>query len=73
MCFCPTPLQHERATHYDSYLYIARKGHYVLGVDASQTGISQMPEEADRDNLNVDGVVADIVDYELTSDTILFW
>ena len=19
MCFCPTPLQHERATHYDSY------------------------------------------------------
>lgn len=49
-------------------LYIARKGHYVLGVDASQAGISQMLEEADKDNLNVNGVVADIVDYELTSD-----
>ena len=65
----PSPKNHYNGR--DS-LYIARKGHYVLGVDASQTGISQMPEEADRDNLNVDGVVADIVDYELNSDTILF-
>jgi SAM-dependent methyltransferase len=45
-------------------LFIARMGHRVLGVDVSKTGISQMLEEAQRDGLDVEGVVADIVAYE---------
>ena len=48
-------------------LFIARQGHYVLGVDVSQTGISQMLEEAHQNNLKVEGIVANIADYELTS------
>lgn len=45
-------------------LFIARKGHRVLGVDLSETGISQMLADARRDGLNVDGMVADIVEFE---------
>ena len=41
-------------------LFIARKGHHVLGVDISRTGISQMLEEAEREGLDVCGVVADV-------------
>ena len=45
-------------------LLIARKGHYVLGVDLSETGISQMLEDARKEVLKVEGVVADIVEFE---------
>jgi SAM-dependent methyltransferase len=45
-------------------LFIARMGHRVVGVDTSKTGISQMLEDAEREGLNVEGVVADIVAYE---------
>ena len=45
-------------------LVIARKGHSFLGVDTAQTGIEQMLEEAESENLAVDGVIADITNYE---------
>ena len=45
-------------------LFIARKGHSVLGVDTAQTGIEQMLEEAESENLAVDGVIADITNDE---------
>lgn len=45
-------------------LFIARKGHSVFGVDLSETGISQMLEDARKEGLNVDGMVADIVEFE---------
>ncbi len=35
-------------------LFIAHKGHSVLGVDTDQTGIEQMLEEAESENLAVD-------------------
>ncbi len=45
-------------------LFIARKGHYVVGVDVAPTGIEQMLSDAQEEALRVEGVVADIVDYE---------
>ena len=45
-------------------MFIARKGHFVSGVDSAQTGIEQMLEEADSEKLAVDGVIADITNYE---------
>ena len=42
----------------------SRKGHSVLGVDTAQTGIEQMLEEAESEKLAVDGVIADITNYE---------
>jgi 2-polyprenyl-3-methyl-5-hydroxy-6-metoxy-1,4-benzoquinol methylase len=45
-------------------LFIARKGHSVLGVDTAQTGIEQMLEEAESEKLAVDGVITDITNYE---------
>ncbi len=36
----------------------------MLGVDLSQTGISQMLNDAGRDNLKIMGVVADISEFE---------
>jgi 2-polyprenyl-3-methyl-5-hydroxy-6-metoxy-1,4-benzoquinol methylase len=45
-------------------LRIARKGHYVFGVDLSETGIAQMLEDARAEGLNVEGKVADILDFE---------
>ena len=45
-------------------MFIAGKGHTVLGVDKSQTGISQMLEDADSENLSVEAIVADVLDFE---------
>ena len=45
-------------------LFIAHKGQSVLGVDTAQTGIEQMLEEAESEKLAVDGVIADITNYE---------
>lgn len=49
-------------------LFIARMGHHVLGVDISRTGISRMLEEAGGDGLDIDGVVADIAEYDPAED-----
>ena len=38
-------------------LFVAHKGHSVLGVDKAQTGIEQMLEEAESEKLAVDGVM----------------
>ena len=45
-------------------LFIARKGHHVVGVDLSPTGITQMVEDAQAEGLAVAGVVADIMEFE---------
>jgi len=49
-------------------LFIARIGHHVLGVDISRTGIFQMLEEAEREALDICGVVADAVEYKSSED-----
>ena len=45
-------------------LFIARLGHYVVGVDSAPSGIAQLLEDAQRETLNVEGVVADLTEYE---------
>jgi 2-polyprenyl-3-methyl-5-hydroxy-6-metoxy-1,4-benzoquinol methylase len=45
-------------------LLLARMGHHVLGVDISETGVSHMLEDAEREGLEVRGVVADVLEYE---------
>ena len=49
-------------------LLLARLGHRVLGVDISEAGIAQMLEDAEREDLDVRGVVADVVEYEPCED-----
>lgn len=44
-------------------LFIARKGHRVVGVDVSANGIRDLRDAAARENLPIEGVVADIVTY----------
>ena len=44
-------------------LFITRKGHTVLDVDAAQTAIKQMLKLAVLENLNVNGVFARIIDF----------
>jgi 2-polyprenyl-3-methyl-5-hydroxy-6-metoxy-1,4-benzoquinol methylase len=44
-------------------LFIARKGHRVVGVDLAPTGIEQMLADAKAENLSIEGVVADIVTF----------
>ena len=44
-------------------IMIARRGHHVVGVDQSPTGIAQMAEAASREGLAIEGVVADILTY----------
>lgn len=48
-------------------LMLARYGYQVTGVDSSPIGIAQMVERANRANLDVVGVVADLFEYELQS------
>lgn len=45
-------------------LFIARRGHHVVGVDVSQTGIVQLIEDAQSESLSIEGVVADLCEYE---------
>lgn len=49
-------------------LFIARMGHEVLGIDLSPTGVAQMLADSQKENLNVAGVVADMVAYEPARD-----
>ncbi|MGB0439124.1 MAG: class I SAM-dependent methyltransferase [Paracoccaceae bacterium] len=44
-------------------LFIARKGHRVVGVDLSPNGIADMMSVATQDGLAIEGVVADISTY----------
>lgn len=45
-------------------LFIARRGHHVIGVDLSETGIAQLLEDARSEGLMIDGIVADLSEYE---------
>jgi 2-polyprenyl-3-methyl-5-hydroxy-6-metoxy-1,4-benzoquinol methylase len=45
-------------------LLAARRGHHVVGVDLSETGVAQMLEDASAEGLDVEGVVADIAEWE---------
>ncbi len=45
-------------------LFISRKGHQVLGVDLSETGVTQMLEAAHKEKLSIEGIVADVVEFE---------
>ena len=46
-------------------LFITRKGHTVLDVDAAKTAIKQMLKLAVLENLNVNGVFAGIIDFDV--------
>ena len=52
------------ANKYEMPCSLPAKGHSVLGVDKAQTVIEQMLEEAESEKLAVDGVIADITNYE---------
>lgn len=45
---------------------LARYGYIVTGVDTSKVGITQMLENAKKDNLAINGVVANLYEYELS-------
>lgn len=45
-------------------IFIAKKGHHVVGVDISPNGIRDLKDLAIRENLPIDGVVADIATYK---------
>lgn len=45
-------------------LFIARKGHRVVGVDISANGIRDLKDAAAQENLPIEGIVADIVNYK---------
>ena len=49
-------------------LAIARLGYEVTGVDTSAVGIEQMMHDAKKENLPVEGFVADFYDYSIDSD-----
>lgn len=55
-------------------LYIARLGHEVVGVDLSPSGIDQLREDTKNEDLLIEGVVADVVDYKPVGlfDVVLF-
>ena len=45
-------------------LCVARLGHQVVGVDLSSSGITQLREDAEREGLDIEGIVANIVEYK---------
>ncbi len=47
-------------------LFIARLGHHVTGVDLSPAAIADLQKDADREELGIDGVVADVTTYKPT-------
>ena len=46
-------------------MFFVRKEHTLLGVDSAQTAIKQVLKLAVRENLNVNGIVTDIIDFEV--------
>ena len=55
-------------------LAIGRLGHHVVGVDLSKSGIAQLQEDAEREGLPIQGIAADILEFEPSGlfDIILF-
>ena len=49
-------------------LFLAEQGYSVTGIDASQVGIAQMLELASAQNLDIQGIVADLFTYDFTDD-----
>ncbi len=49
-------------------LFIARQGHSVVGVDLAPTGIAQMLTDAGKEELDITGIVDDIVAFTPDSD-----
>lgn len=49
-------------------LFIARLGHSVTAIDLSPSGIADLQENADAENLNISTEVADICLYEIQQD-----
>lgn len=49
-------------------LFLGRLGYHVVGVDQSEVGIRQLNATASRENLAVEGIVADLYSYPVTSD-----
>jgi 2-polyprenyl-3-methyl-5-hydroxy-6-metoxy-1,4-benzoquinol methylase len=45
-------------------LFVARKGHRVVGIDLSPNGIRDLNEKANAENLDVEGIVADISTFD---------
>jgi len=45
-------------------LFMARKGHRVVGVDLSPTGIAQLLEDAQTEGLMIEGIVTDLREYQ---------
>jgi tellurite methyltransferase len=45
-------------------LFIARRGHRMVGVDLSLTGIEQLLADAKAESLPIQGMVADLRDFE---------
>lgn len=45
-------------------LFIARRGHHVVGVDIAPTGIAQLLKDAQAEDLHIEGIVADLRDYQ---------
>jgi 2-polyprenyl-3-methyl-5-hydroxy-6-metoxy-1,4-benzoquinol methylase len=44
-------------------LFIARQGHHVVGVDLSAHGIADLTKAAAAENLDIEGIVADITEF----------
>ena len=44
-------------------LFIARRGHHVVGIDLSPNGIRDVQTQADQEGLAVQGIVADLTTY----------
>ena len=44
---------------------LARLGYQVIGVDISKVGIAQMMSIAEKENLNITGIVANMYDYQI--------
>lgn len=44
-------------------VFIARKGHSVVGVDISEVGITQLLADAKEEDLHIEGIVSDVKDY----------
>ncbi len=49
-------------------LALARLGYEVTGVDISSVGIQQMLQKAERENLEIKGLVGDIYEFEITAE-----
>lgn len=45
-------------------IFIARRGHSVVGVDLSPNGIRDLQAVAEKENLDMEGIVADITAFE---------